>query len=289
MITLKDITGLAATIDTAKAEVIDTLAREYDRDAVFSSLIKKLDNKYTLFYADYRDQFDPETIAKFINAHNPEILEEQIDEWFMDARFEAAVNIMKETYDNDEKAAIELLDLSDEIRYAIEERDDSSPIRDLLKNSQSHFCYVDILPAEEDGCLESYLYVKNALLEYKKIAKASGLSLKKDRKGIEELYHNGASTSIAPLVWFFVLDPLDYYNALMKQYKETIEDIRVTLHEPHLAIRDHCHGTGHDIETKRIVTVPLSSIKSDEKSNGYSYAKDVCGLVRAPYEIGFTF
>lgn len=286
---LTDITGLAEKIDGIQRAQEKELEAHYDRAAIRESLIEKLDDRYTLIYADYRDAYEPETIATFINAHDPAILDESIDEWIFENRGLSCDTIISETYDDDERAAIDLLELAPELHMEIEQRDDSDPIKDLLKNSQAHFCYVDILPAETEGCIESYQYTSTPVVELRKIAKASGLSMKKDRKAIEELYFNGASFSISPLVWFFVLDPSDYYNALLAQYKSGKDDIMVTLHSPHLAIRDHCNGAGHCIETTRTVTVPLSAIKSDEKGNGYSFGNDVCGLIKSPFEIGFTF
>lgn len=286
---LTDITGLAEKIEGAHREQEKALEAQYDRDAIREALIAKLDKTYTLVYADYRDAFNPETIAKFINEHDASVLDESIDEWLFDAQGLGADQVISDTFNEDERAAIDLLELGPELHIEIEQRDDSDPIREMLNHSGPHFCYVDILPAETEGCIESYQYVSDPEPEYKKIADAAGLDIVKDRAAIVELYQNGASFSISPLVWFFALDPSDYYAALLAQYKSGKDDIMVTLHKPHLAIRDHCNGAGHYIETSRTVTVPLSSIKSDEKGNGYSFANDTCGLVRAPFEIGFTF
>lgn len=283
------ITGIAQRIEEATNEAKEILEKALDRDAIREALIAKLDKTYTLVYADYRDAFDPETIAKFINEHDANVLDESIDEWLFENRGLGADNVIDETFNDDEKAAIDLLELGPELHMEIEQRDDSDPIREMLNHSGPHFCYVDILPAEAEGCIESYQYTRDHEAEYKKIADAAGLDIVKDLEAIKELYHNGASFSISPLVWFFTLDPSDYYAALLAQYKSGKDDIMVTLHKPHLAIRDHCNGAGHYIETSRTVTVPLSSIKSDEKGNGYSFANDTCGLVRAPFEIGFTF
>lgn len=281
--------GIAEKIENAGKDAMAKIIKKLDYDAVLAQLIDKLDAKYTLVYVDYRDAFNDDTIAKFINSNDPSILDESIDEWSMDNKYDSCMAIIKETYNDDEKAVIEALELSDELRYAIEERDNGNPLKDMLRNARAHFCYVDILPAETEGCIESYQYTDNPELEYKKIAKASGLSMKEDRKDIEELYHNGASFSISPLVWFFSLSPLDYYDALMAQYKIGKDSIEVTLHGPGLAIRDHCNGAGHSIDTTRKVVVKLSDIKSDEAGNGYSFGVETCGMVRGSYECGFTF
>lgn len=286
---ITNITGLAQLLQDTKREQERALEKKYDRDAICEALIAKLDKTYTLVYADYRDQFDTETVAKFINSNDPSVLDESIEEWLYDSRGLGADNVINDTFDDDEKAAIDLLELRPELHMEIEQRDDSDPIRDMLRNSHAHFCYVPILEAETEGCIEASQYSDDHQAEYKKIANAAGLDPVTDRKAIIELYENGATYATASLVWFFLLDPVDYYDAKMAQYKTGKEDIEVTLHKPHLAFRDSWNGSGHVVETMRTITVPLSSIRSDEKGNGYSLGVDVCGLVRAPFECGFTF
>lgn len=289
--------GFKKRIDEVQDREIMKIANSFDRDAVLAKLLEKLDQSYTLFYADYRDQFDIDDIAKMINSHDSCPLEESLWEWLDDCRWRSAEYAIKEAYDEDELAIMDALDLRHKIRDEIQQRDDSNPVKDILCNSSSVFCFVPITHAEpqdseDTQVLTSYQYIsddKELIEQYKIIAKASGLDLKKDKKKITELYHNGASFSMSPLVWFFSLSPRDYYKALMKQYKEGKDDILVTLHSPALAIRDQWNGAGHCIDTDRIVTVPLSSIKCDEKGNGYSFGIDVCGMSHAPFECGFTF
>ena len=118
-------------------------------EEIRQEFIKRLDDRYYLTYIDYRDSLDnhAETIQECLNKDNGDKFFEEINDALSDSTYEAAtyaVNQIKDGILNDNSLEHlhdfidEWFDTDDnelEIRQMIEERDESTPIEDLIKNT----------------------------------------------------------------------------------------------------------------------------------------------------------
>lgn len=133
------------TLELFDGEVFDLRRKFYD------DCIANLDETYELVYIDYRDGLTDEQVAA-LAAQDWEALDELVEEWLHEVRFEGANYHRAEVMDLVERqwvaahgedseipslvrSEFELSDWYDELRYEIEERDRSNPIRDLARST----------------------------------------------------------------------------------------------------------------------------------------------------------
>ena len=134
-----------------------------------------MDENYTLVWVDYRESFDEsrDLLQKCLEKQSCEDLWSKVEEWYNDAEWEATQEIIKELknhcidfYDFEEDKVEAFFDEhDDEIRDEIRERDDSTMVNDLIKNTNDIPVRVEMLSNYD--CINSCWWESQSGFRYK--------------------------------------------------------------------------------------------------------------------------
>lgn len=114
-----------------------------------------MDENYTLVWVDYRESFDEnrDLLQKCLEKQGCEDLWSKVEDWYEDAEEQATQEIIKglkshcidfHDFEKDEVEAF-FEEHDDEIRDEIHERDDSTTVNDLIKNTNDIPIRVEVL------------------------------------------------------------------------------------------------------------------------------------------------
>jgi hypothetical protein len=233
-----------------------------------------LPKKVSLYYVDYRDDLS-ESLDKVQAAIHGDT--EELDEIFMDwDTWESVKYVLNElkddlqsTFDIEEDEAQDLLDeYEDELRDAIYNRDDSTPLKDLLRNTGSQVFFYDT-GMEIGGYTDD---LKERLRDCKKALKIL-LKNKEHDKHLEDMCCN-ASYGGRLVVYFN--DDLDDWINLDEKLNTIHFSGNVTI-----AIINNGNGSGGDTAIRHSFSLPFDAENLFlDKTVSYSYTYEVCGMSR---------
>lgn len=145
------------------------MIQEEINQQIWQAFTSEMQEKYHLVYVHYDESFDkhPETIMNCMEKQEIYPLLEMTDDWYNDYRYENCLEIIEELKDsilsNDRYASLhpyienwlDTDDNKDNLRYCIEERDDSDPMRELISRTRmrariTQYSKFDALPAAYD-------------------------------------------------------------------------------------------------------------------------------------------
>lgn len=122
-----------------------------------------MDDNYSLSYVDYRESLDNslDTIEKCLEAKNSDALHEKLDEWYSQQEYESVYNIMEDLKKELVKSGYKKWEAEkffeeneEEIKNEIYSRDDSDPLKDLLRNTNKIPVRVELLSNYD--CINSH-------------------------------------------------------------------------------------------------------------------------------------
>jgi hypothetical protein len=122
-----------------------------------------MDETYSLIYIDYRDSLDNrlDTIEKCIRNKSADTLYEDMDEWFSDNEYLRAVEIMEDLKKELVKTGYKKWEAEkffeeneDDIKDIIFERNDSDPLKDLIRNTNKIPVRIELLSNYD--CINSH-------------------------------------------------------------------------------------------------------------------------------------
>jgi hypothetical protein len=143
-----DAEGLQAIKDALKA------ATERSNNTVYERALATLPEKVTLGYVDYDDSLSDNQIRSLFAG---EWLYEDasFDEWYSDMRAHNANESIKENVDEEDREILDEALLLDELRYALEERDDWDPASELLNRTGTKWMRYKVGLDVPDTCFVS--------------------------------------------------------------------------------------------------------------------------------------
>lgn len=117
--------------------LVDSTEDTPEAEDILSQAIEALEPTYTLGYVHYSDYLDDERVAKLLEPNGWETVEDDLREAFDEMRWDATMDVAERVVDSlgiDDAWDILRSDLAsfDELRLAIEERDDFDPLDELL-------------------------------------------------------------------------------------------------------------------------------------------------------------
>lgn len=133
------------------------------KEISMNRVVGLMDKHYSLIYIDYRESLDNhlDTIEKCIEAKNCDALLENLDEWYIQQEEESVYHIMDELKKELVKAghkkweAEKFFEENEEaIKNEIYNRDDSEPLKDLLRNTGKIPVRVELLSNYD--CINSH-------------------------------------------------------------------------------------------------------------------------------------
>lgn len=205
-------------------------------------------------------------------------IDEILEKWEMWERESDSVDyIIKELIDDickefdveEERAKIFVTRWEDEIKDEIYTRDNSTPLKDLLRHTEDSICYYDTgLELDQTWNFDEKEY-QNAIKDIKRALKIKIKDSSYDKQ-IRELLAN--ATYGGKLLIFFKGDIEEMMNLSGKK--------RIQFSNFQLGLIDYCNGSGHNVELKGAkLTLPLSleNIGFD-LSHRYNYTDAVCAM-----------
>lgn len=252
----------------------------HEEEISAEDIIALLDKSYELVYVDYRESLDEylDKIGEAIRKQDWSPLDELTWEWFDESRWDSVQYIQKELVDTvskefeiSEEDAHELIfeKYEEEIRYAIEERDSSDPIADLLRNTQNPVMFYDLgLEVNFDIPFGTPEELKECLKEIKKSLKIK-LSEKKYDADLILMIEQGYSGKLVV-----------YFNADIQDMMKLHDKTHVTFKNPMVAIINTWQGSGdHTDLPGHEFTIPFAPENFFmDKEIKYSYTYEVCGM-----------
>lgn len=235
-------------------------------------IIELLPKRVSLYYVDYRDDLSGSLDKVQAAIHgDPEDLDSIFMDWDTWESVKYVLNELKSdiqtTFEIDEDEAQELMDEhEDAIRNEIYDRDDSTPLKDLLRNTGDQVFFYDI-GMEIGGYTDD---IKERIRDCKK-----GLKIPQREKGYDNQLHElCANASYGGRLVVYFSDSLDEWINLDEKMN-AIEFSRGI----NVAIIDNMNGSGHNVEIGHTFSVPFNRENLFlDKEVSYSYTYDVCGM-----------
>lgn len=236
-----------------------------------------LQKSYELVYIDYRDSLENsyDKIQEAIQTRDLQPIYEETDEWFIDSRYDSVDYILKELkedlerdYEDCENGNIEkfIKDNRRELTEIILERDNSDPVKDLLKNTDNPVYFYDTGYEIVDSVFDEEAYQENI----RSIEEAFKIKYDDYKKEIDELIINASYGG--RLVIYFREDVMKMIN--------TEEFNTITFKNPVIAAINTYNGSGSDtILNDHEFSLPYDpSNLFVEETIKYNYTYAVCGM-----------
>lgn len=250
-----------------------------DQEITFDKMKSLLNETYHLRYVHYDTDLSNHLgkIGSAIREQSWEPIDTEVSEWFEDDFYglDSAIDDLKEKlqteFGMDEETVEELIEkYEDEIKGVIYDRDKSTPLDDVLKNTGKMVVFYETDLYLSERCSEDG--VKESLKEIKKFLKIK-LSDTKYDKEIREMIVNASYGG--NLVVYFNIDGGDISGLVNLEDKNT-----VVFSDPVLAIIDTCNGSGGDTTLRGFsFSLRLDTEKFFlDKEVKYNYTYEVCGM-----------
>lgn len=243
----------------------------HDTKKIAKRIMSELDDAYYLTYVDYRDTLENqhELIEALLKNpdHGRQLFYDENDEWLWEQEAETISQTIRELCQPGEYEALLGSDEWEEIADHIRDRDKSDdPLPQLLKNTGNVWITYDL----DYEASDPYTSEDSTAVAARKIAKAAGISYKKNKEPLHELVANAGYGGQLKLLWSGDISPL--LDADPKKDALRFE-------KPELALVDYWNGSGHDVTLNEPMTVPLNRDRLElDTTHNYSYAEKVCGL-----------
>lgn len=252
--------------------------------ALSALLADALPAHVTLVDVDYRDELTPEQVQSCIEGGS-DVIREELDgsDWRYEAEMASAAyyadnlpSLLWELYDSD-------VDFRDEVLEVLRDRDDSDPVRDMIRQTPSvlmrYAVAVDVGTDTADAAVFD-------------VAAALGLS------GDEYLANRDAIASmladsapyVGPIYVVWYGDPGDVIAATDAHHYGNPEPSVIQWRDPYLVMLDGMNGAGADVQLDAVVSVPWDAgrVCVDSEGPGYSWT-EVAGPYEPAYASDMTF
>jgi hypothetical protein len=272
--------------DAVGCDVLDITSgrAEPDVERLLADATAALEDRYTLLYLDRSDDgLTPPQIQRLLDGTNewesPEF--SFIEEHESDMRRDAAAQVLRDLLDDQWYDLVERAARLDELRWEVEDRDDSGGLVALLLHASPHHLFRYDLGVD----VPDYTVTSTEGDDTREvIANAAGLDLAHPVTAalVDELVANASYGGRLSVLWYG--DPVDAVE-LAGPYGSDGEPGTVTFTDAHLLILDSWNGSGHT------AAVPVMwaqwsprqvSIDAPCTGRGYSWT-DVAGPVASTY------
>lgn len=270
------------TTDIADFEDPD---EEPDPDEILGKAIAGLDRSYELVYVDYRDQLDDDQIRNAL-AGNYEQVDHSIWEFADEARRESSWQVAENLVSDDvlSEEELEVLRCSDgdqmsELLIAIEERDSSDPMADLLRHTGSHLLRFKL---DYELAPDSWNWTEDETEEaMREIAEETGLDYEANRGALSSLVANATYGGQLYVLWTGDVQEIAEPVLQMAYGNDPDGSYTITWRDPTLLVLDRMNGSGMDAAITGEITRPLTigSVEADDiKGAGYSWTETTGGV-----------
>jgi len=255
------------------------MKRTLDSKRILKQALGKLAKTYTLGYVELSD----EQIASLIESPTDanEVENTLYDNYVSEQRWYALREIILPELVPD-RVEREFLtdddDAMDTLWEAILERDDSTVLDDLLRNTGSKLWRYDLGVSILDRSIESV----------RALAEAAGIDYAANLEALTLLV-NETGEGDAWVIWYGdtgrVVQP-----ALNHHWQNADAPGAITWTDPHIVVLNSASGSGHDEQVRGTITLPFDPERlALDSKRGYYGWDDVASVYKPAYECKFQF
>jgi len=249
-------------------------------------MCKLFPKRIELSYVDYNDNLNEniEDVLKMIQTQDYSVLEDQIFDWWMESSDNSVDEYIKELksdleheydFDTDDELDDIIEDKRDELRWYLEEHDESNVLKDLLRNTSDIVAFFDT-------CLELYEsdyshYRKDTINLRNQIKRKLKIDLKNHQYD-KQLDIMILQSSGGRLVVYFTIDTDTILSYWMKLDENGYNAI--TFKNAMIAIIDTYNGSGDNTHIQfHEFTLPFDKNNLFfDKAIKYNYTYKVCNM-----------
>jgi hypothetical protein len=206
------------------------------------------------------------------SGDRPGEVDDQLDEWLADLRYDAARQVIRDVIGDD--MLYELLDadqsLFDEVRFAVEEADTCDPLGELLRNTGSRLLLIPLgftVPDYTGRDDQDELIVQ--------MCDAVGVDPQSNRDAVAEALANAPYGGQLTIIVY-------------AEVADAVGAVHVRITDPHLLIHDTLNGSGADLQIDATIDLPLEdgTVRLDSQTrHGWDSIASVVGCAYAPADI----
>lgn len=242
--------------------------------ALLERKLTELDKTYHLVFIERADRLSDEQVQALLEGKS--LYEDpHFDEWYNDARWSGWESVRDELLEPEERDLLdEHPELMDELRFAVEERDQSDPAADLLRETPYMLFRfdmgLDVAPSE-------FAHNDDAEAAAVAMAEALGVDLDANRDSLRSAFWHASYGGRLFVIAY--LDPQDVVGAT-----------RATFTNPHVVVLDRLNGSGMDCQVLGEVSVDITTentVLDSSDRYGWDEIAGVHGPAYAPDETLF--
>lgn len=241
--------------------------------AAVALTVSHLDKKYELVYVDRGDRLTDDQIRKLL-AGDEEVLDE---DWVSENRWHGVNAVLDSLLDKEARGFLDEHGALEQVREAIEERDESDPIRDLMRGTGSKLFRYRLDAHAESG---TWKFSDEQLSSAARaLAAAAGVDFWDNCVALRELVANASCGGSLHVLWRGDIKPV--YDAVCTvRFKDHAPEVTVQWTDPELLLLDQWSGTGYTVRVRGTVSLGFDPdrlcIDTARGPGGYSWT-DVVG------------
>lgn len=235
--------------------------------------VSRLDEKYELVFIDRGDRLSDDQVQKLL-AGDEEVLDE---DWVSENRWHGVNAVLDNILDEDARSFLEEHEALERVREAIEERDESDPIRDLMCGTSSKlFRYRLDAEATSGAWKFSDEQMSSAA---RALATAAGIDFWDNCVALRELVATASYGGSLHVLWRGDIKPV-YEAVCTVRFSDPAPRVTVQWTDPELLLLDQWNGSGHTVRVRGTVRLGLDPdrlcLDTARGPGGYSWT-DVVG------------
>jgi hypothetical protein len=237
--------------------------RKRDAKRLLKRLVAGLEDSYDLIYVDYRDELNEKQVNAIVEGDTETLFDDLDSDWEYQSRHAGSTYVIEQITTEEEREALEQHDLIDELREAIEEREDGSWMHQLIGHTSDPLLRVCL--ADEDADLSFHEVSVDQFLT------RTGLpDTEHNRKTAAEVIANASPEYSVNLLYALVTVDL-------KKLYDLPEDVtQVWITNPDIWMGSPFSGSGYCESFEGRILVKREDLHTDKSAFGYGW-QDVVG------------
>jgi hypothetical protein len=235
--------------------------------------VSRLDEKYALVHIDRGDRLTDDQVQKLI-AGDEEVLDE---DWVSENRWHGVNLVLDEILDEGARDFLEEHEALEQVREAIEDRDESDPIRDLMRETGSKLLRYRLDAEAAAGAWKFSDEQVNSAAHA--LAAAADIDFWDNCEALRELVAHASYGGGLYVLWRGDIKPV--YDAVCTvRFSDTASKVTVQWTDPELLLLDQWNGSGHTVRVRGTVRLVFDPdrlcLDTAHAPGGYSWT-DVVG------------
>ena len=247
----------------------DETETEFDTEALALKAIESLPATTDMIYIDRGDELTDKECALIVGGKSDEVMESR--DWTDTEEGAVDIYLNDSGLDEDERDALRESDDFDTFREACYDRDDSTPLKDLIRNTGRQLVRFYIRNGKGERIALPYdawrLSDEEAETHAKRLCKAAGLNWQKNADNFRELVANASGGGVLCIIAYVEMSDVNEWAEFCHRNPERGR-VRLSFTNPQVHIHDHINGSGHGVDSNGIVRVRFGLGALDDGNHG---------------------